>query len=129
MQNKMGFSPGVGGEHQFWNCFITEVMGFLSQGLRKLLFVSAVICVPLSATKHVQVGQIFFKDIDSNTINPAITTINVGDTVEWDWIGGTTGGTHSTTSTSSPLESSSPDRICDPPAYTTASFSYPSHRP
>src|SRR5260370_2252157 len=64
----------------------------LSLGLRKLLFVSAVLCVSASATaatKHVNTGNIFFTDVSSNTSNPAITTINVGDTVEWDWVNGT----------------------------------------
>ncbi|HTD21014.1 MAG TPA: plastocyanin/azurin family copper-binding protein, partial [Terriglobales bacterium] len=77
-----------------------------------------------AATKHVQVGEIFFKDIESNTINPAITTINVGDTVEWDWIGGTTGGTHSTTSGSCPGGICSPDGIWGSPVQFEGSFSY-----
>jgi len=100
-------------------------MGFLSPGLKKLLFVSAVIFVSGSAsaaTKHVQVGQIFFKDIDSNTVNPAITTINVGDTVEWDWVE----GTHSTTSGSCQGESCSPDGLWSSRSDLTAgaTFSY-----
>jgi len=100
-------------------------MGFLSLGLKKLLFVSAVLCVSLcatAATKHVQVGQIFFKDVDSNTVNPAITTISVGDTVEWDWIE----GTHSTTSGTCQGGSCSPDGLWSSRSDLTvgATFSY-----
>src|SRR5260370_11904702 len=84
----------------------------LSLGLRKLLFVSAVLCVSASATaatKHVNTGNIFFTDVSSNTTNPAITTINVGDTVEWDWVN----GTHTVTSGTCAGSSCSPDGLWD----------------
>lgn len=89
-------------------------MGFLSLGLRKLLFVSTVLCVSASATaatKYVHAGNIFFLDVSSNTSNPAVTTINVGDTVQWDWVN----GTHTTTSGSCPGGGCSPDGLWDNP--------------
>lgn len=89
-------------------------MDLLSPGLRKLLFLSAVISVSIpiaAATKHVDVGNIFFTDVASNTSNPAITVINVGDTVEWDWV--TDGGTHTTTSGSCQGGGCAPDGLWD----------------
>lgn len=49
-----------------------------------LLFVGARAFDAQAATKTVEVGDIFFRDTESNSIT---TTINVGDTVQWNWIG------------------------------------------
>jgi plastocyanin len=87
-----------------------------SLGLRKLFFLLAVIYASLpavAATKHVQVGNIFFTDVASGTSNPAITTINVGDTIEWDWVAN--GGTHTTTSGTCQGEGCSPDGLWNNP--------------
>ena len=88
-------------------------MGLLSPGLKNLFLVLSLSLSAAAATHHVQVGDIFFKDIDSNTTNPAITTINAGDTVEWDWV--PTGGTHTTTSGACQGEGCSPDGLWDAP--------------
>jgi plastocyanin len=79
----------------------------LPRGLRNrflslaLLWLSA---TAAAATKHVQVGNIFFRDVESGT---STTTINVGDTVEWDWV--QDGGTHTTTSGTCSGVSCTPD--------------------
>ncbi len=99
-------------------------MRLLSLGLSKLLFLLAIVCLPATAasaaTKHVDTGNIFFTDVSSNTTNPAITTINVGDTVQWDWVN----GTHTTTSGSCSGGSCSPDGLWDKPiTFENTSFS------
>jgi plastocyanin len=58
----------------------------------------------MAATKHVDVGNIFFRDVESGTTT---TTINVGDTIVWDWV--QDGGTHTTTSGTCSGVSCSPD--------------------
>src|SRR5438874_2520332 len=99
-------------------------MRLLSLGLSKLVFLLAVVCLPATAataaTKHVDTGNIFFTDVSSNTSNPAITTINVGDTVQWDWVN----GTHSTVSGSCPGGNCSPDGLWNNPiTFQNTSFS------
>ncbi len=96
----------------------------LSLGLRKLLFGWAIICVPVisanAAIKHVTVGAgIIFKDVSSGTSNPAVTTIFVGDTVEWDW----QGGGHTSTSGTCSGGSCSADGLWTTPVMGSGSFS------
>ena len=105
-------------------------MRLLSLELRKLLFGSAIICVSATAAnaaiKHVNVGAgIIFKDVSSGTSNPAVTTIFVGDTVQWDWLG----GSHSSTSGACGASSCTPDGLWDSPVMSSGSFSHTFNTP
>jgi len=59
-----------------------------SVGFRRLFLAVVVACVALktagAATQHVRVGAGGLKFVDATSGN-STTTINVGDTVEWDW--------------------------------------------
>ncbi|HTC92459.1 MAG TPA: hypothetical protein VK699_03275 [Terriglobales bacterium] len=98
-----------------------------SLGLRTLFFLPAIVCLWVAAagaaTRHVNVGQgggLNFVDVISGT---STTTINVGDTVEWDW----QTGFHSTTSGSCPGNNCSPDHsppTWDSPEQGSGTFSH-----
>ena len=98
-----------------------------SLGLRKLFVLPAIVCLWIAAagaaTKHVNVGQgggLNFVDVTSGT---STTTINVGDTVVWDW----QSGFHSTTSGSCPGNNCSPDHsppTWDSPEQGSGTFSH-----
>lgn len=90
--------------------------------LKRLLTV-AMVCVGLTAahgaTRHVNVGQGGLNFVDTSSGN-STTTINVGDTVQWDWVG----GGHSTTSGTCGGSSCSQDGIWNSGVMSGGSFSH-----
>ena len=103
----------------------------LSLGLKKLLLSTAVVCMcattASAATKQVTVGPgVVFTDVSTGTSNPAVTTINVGDTVVWNWAAGSIN--HSTTSGTC-SGGCAPDGIWDSPTQSSGSFSHTFNTP